>query len=105
MNEKYSIGSKYHFVMETELLGDLSIDGTVIYNDGRDAVVRVHLMNGELDSYAFPAESVKGFIPGFDDPEPEYAPFQFYVCIDADSGDFTYSYDLETGDVTCHREK
>lgn len=104
MNEKYAVGSKYHFVMETDFLGNLTIDGKVIYNDGRDAVVKVLLMNGELDSFSFSVDEVKELIPGFDDPNPKFTPMQEYVCIDAESGDFTYSSDLETGEITCLRE-
>lgn len=99
MNETYAKGQKYHFSVDTEELGVLTIDGNIIFNDGEVAVVKVEKMYIELESYTLSYWEACALVPGFEDPTHAEIPFQEYAVIDAETGDFIFATDLDTGEM------
>ena len=71
MEHNYAIGSPFLFEMEmTPFEGwseTISIRGTVVYNDGVLAVVKVSQRNGEFDGVVHSLEETRNRFPGFDD--------------------------------------
>lgn len=95
LKDNLSIGNKYHYTVGEMCGEELYVEGTVVFNDGVTAILKVTYRYGECWFEILYYNEVRRFIPLFLDTEAQRQ--TEYICLDVETECNLFYRDPDTG--------